>query len=441
MAGARGSLASRVAAALALIAWVVAVVLTIVVVLLNIGVLTVVFLVTFPTGVIGGWYFLSSRGLRRWLGVAVLVVGLVFAVVSLVRTDLWADLGVLLALALVSVASARLALGRRSTWRAVQKVGPAAHAVAFLNAKSGGGKVAKFGLIEAAAARGVETVMIEPGLDLKAAAEAAVSDGADALVAAGGDGTQALIAEVAGRHGVAFVCIPAGTFNNFGGDLGLDLRDPSTALAALDDADEVTVDLGRVNGRVFVNNVSFGLYPEIISDPRYRDDRVGAFLARLPQAFGPGSSSVDLTCELPDGSIIADPQIVLVSNNRYELARPWDFGRRARLDGGGLGVATLRMTGPTDVARLALVAQTGRGGFEGWRETAGIKARITSGRAAIDAGIDGELESLATPVELEIEPAALRVRLPGNRPGSRMKQRLDRDAFTSLVQVVAGRSS
>jgi diacylglycerol kinase family enzyme len=430
-----------VAAALALLSWVIGAVLAIVVVLLNIGVLTVVALVTFPAGIIGGWYFLSSRGVRRWIGVAILVVGLVFAVVSFVRADLAPYLAALLALAAVSVTSARLALGRKSTWSAIRTVGPAAHAVAFLNAKSGGGKVGTFGLVEAATARGAETVMIEPGLDLAAAAEAAVVNGADVLVAAGGDGTQALIAEVASRHGVAFICIPAGTYNNFGGDLGLDLRDPSTALAALDQADEVAVDLGRVNGRVFVNNVSLGLYPEIISDPKYREDRVGAFLSRLPEAFGPGASSMDLICELPDGSTVAEPQIVLVSNNRYELARPLDFGRRERLDGAGLGVATLRLSGGADLARFAVVARSGRGGFEGWRESAGRQARVTSGKNAIAAGIDGELETLATPVQFEIQPAALRVRLPPDRPGSRMKQRLDRDALVTLVQLVAGRVS
>jgi hypothetical protein len=77
----------------------------------------------------------------------------------------------------------------------------------------------------------------------------------------------------------------------------------------------------------------------------------------------------------------------------------------------------------------------------GDRRDLGHKARITSGRAAIDAGIDGELDTLAAPVELEIERAALRVRLPHQRPGSRMSQRLDRDALVSLVQVVAGRLS
>jgi diacylglycerol kinase family enzyme len=150
---------------------------------------------------------------------------------------------------------------------------------------------------------------------------------------------------------------------------------------------------------------------------------------------------MDLICELPDGSTVAEPQIVLVSNNRYELARPLDFGRRERLDGAGLGVATLRLSGGADLARFAVVARSGRGGFEGWRESAGRQARVTSGKNAIAAGIDGELETLATPVQFEIQPAALRVRLPPDRPGSRMKQRLDRDALVTLVQLVAGRVS
>src|SRR5581483_1591123 len=115
-----------------------------------------------------------------------------------------------------------------------------------------GGKVAKLHLDDEARMRGIEPVVLGPGDDLRALAEAAVRDGADALGAAGAD-----------SHGLPFVCIPAGTRNHFALDLGVDRRDPVAALDAFGTAREATIDLADVNGDIFVNNVSLGLYAEI----------------------------------------------------------------------------------------------------------------------------------------------------------------------------------
>ncbi|CAM5646037.1 diacylglycerol/lipid kinase family protein [Streptomyces canarius] len=99
-----------------------------------------------------------------------------------------------------------------------------------------------------------------------------MDDGADLLGVAGGDGTQALVAEVAAESGLPFLVIPAGTRNHFAMDLGLDREDPSAALEALTDGVELDVDLGYAGQRVFVNNVSFGAYAALAQDPAYRED-------------------------------------------------------------------------------------------------------------------------------------------------------------------------
>src|SRR4029450_5711908 len=117
---------------------------------------------------------------------------------------------------------------------------------------------ARFGLDDAARERGVRTVVLEPGDDLLALAERAVPAGAHVLGMAGGDGSQALVASVAMRHGVAFVCVPSGTRNHFALDLGLDRDDVVAALEAFTDGVERVIDLGQVNERVFVNNASLG---------------------------------------------------------------------------------------------------------------------------------------------------------------------------------------
>src|SRR5213076_3119860 len=109
---------------------------------------------------------------------------------------------------------------------------------------------------EAAHERGIETVTLEPGTDLEQLARDAVAEGADVIGMAGGDGSQALVADVARQHDIPFVCIPAGTRNHFALDLGLDRTDVAASLAAFGAALERRVDLALLGDRVFVNNAS-----------------------------------------------------------------------------------------------------------------------------------------------------------------------------------------
>ena len=145
------------------------------------------------------------------------------------------------------------------------------HGVVIMNPKSGGGKVARFNLVSEARRRGIEAVLLEVGDDLGEIAEAAVARGADALGMAGGDGSQAVVAAVAATHELPFVCVPAGTRNHLALDLGIDRDEPVAALDAFGPARETAIDLGEVNGEVFVNNVSLGLYARIVASEKYRE--------------------------------------------------------------------------------------------------------------------------------------------------------------------------
>ena len=111
---------------------------------------------------------------------------------------------------------------------------PVKHPFLVMNPRSGGGKVAKFGLKEKAEAMGAEVALLDgPGLvDVAALARDAVARGADLLGVAGGDGTQALVAGIAAEHDLPFLVISAGTRNHFALDLGLDRDDPATASTA-----------------------------------------------------------------------------------------------------------------------------------------------------------------------------------------------------------------
>src|SRR6185503_10827818 len=126
-------------------------------------------------------------------------------------------------------------------------------------------------LVDAAGLCGIRCHVLRDGDD---PAELARAADTDVLGAAGGDGSLAPVAAIAIERGLPFVCVPFGTRNHFARDLGLDRDDPLAAIAAFaDDAGERTVDVGRVDGRVFLNNVSFGLYADLVHDRERRRRR------------------------------------------------------------------------------------------------------------------------------------------------------------------------
>jgi diacylglycerol kinase family enzyme len=302
----------------------------------------------------------------------------------------------------------------RRRWRPAPAL---ARGVVFMNPRSGGGKVGRFGLVAEAERRGVTAVVLGPGDDLRALAVSAVADGADALGAAGGDGTQAIVAEVAARHGLPFVCVPAGTRNHLALDLGLDREDPVSALDAFGPAREARIDLGRVNGRVFVNNVSLGVYAQIVSSAEYRDAKRETVAKMLPELFGPGAPAFDLTLDGPTGPM-SGMQVVQVSNNPYVLTSLAGFGSRPRLDGGLLGIATLKVERAADVSRLAIAEASGHPTrFPGWLEWTAERLEVRSGDA-IAAAIDGESTRLETPVCFAIEPGAVLARIAPQQSGA-----------------------
>ena len=205
------------------------------------------------------------------------------------------------------------------------------------NPKSGGGKAERFSLADEARSRGITPVELTPGADLAQLVRDAVADGADALAMAGGDGSQAVVAAIASELDLPYACIPAGTRNHFALDLGVDRDDVVGALDAFVDGGERRVDLAEVNGRVFVNNVSLGLYAEAVQRPGYREAKLRTLLDTVPDVMGPNSAGLDLAWTGPGGHEHHSGAAVLVSNNRYRLGTAVGSGTRPRIDDGLLG--------------------------------------------------------------------------------------------------------
>ena len=246
----------------------------------------------------GAWITVTRRGVTRWLAAAAMVLALAGAVAMMIGRAAVGDLlAFAIALAVFAVTS-RQALRAAASSQMAEKAragepGTSGRAVLLMNPKSGGGKVERFHLVEEATRRGIEPVVLRPGDDLGALAREAAAR-ADVIGMAGGDGSQALVASVAMAHSIPFVCIPAGTRNHLALDLGLDREDVVGALDAFASGVERLVDLGFVNGRVFVNNVSLGVYAQIVQSSAYRDAKVETVERELPELLGPRAKPFDL---------------------------------------------------------------------------------------------------------------------------------------------------
>ena len=383
----------------------------------------------------------SKKGGRRLFGCAIVICGVVAWIWTLVDGD---AIGFVIALALgtaVSTLLALLALRPRPYRPPARAATTPRKPFILMNPRSGGGKVAKFQLDTKAKEAGAEVRNLDPGTDAEAVLRQAVEDGADLLGAAGGDGTQALVAQVAVEHDLPIVCIPAGTKNHFALDLGLDRKDPSLALEALgEDGEEILIDLGWAEGRPFVNNVSLGAYAEIVARPEYRDAKLTTVMAMLPEVTEPSARS-GFVVEADGQPQVEDPQLVQVANNPY--AGPDDpapAGTRPRLDTGKLGVDVVAYTNTTqlgDLVAQAIAGTTIRS--KAYRSWTGQRIRISSHNGVVRAGVDGEAVEFPSPLEISIAPATLRIRVPKDRPGPKVGwPRLDGRMVRRLWRVVVG---
>ena len=366
----------------------------------------------------GAWWFLSRRGVLRWLSAVLAVASpTVVIVLYLSRNLLWAVVLVVV-LAATSVAAARAALIRArptsaSAGTPERETQHPSRPYLIMNPRSGGGKVGRFGLDEKAAALGAEVALLDgPELvDVAELARRAVANDADLLGVAGGDGTQALVAGVAAEHDLPFLVVSAGTRNHFAMDLGLNREHPDADLDALTDGVEVRLDLGVIGGRTFVNNASFGAYAEVVQSPAYRDDKAGTTLQMLPDLLS-GHQGPELVVRIDGEVTIERPKALLVSNNPYEMGDLAGLGRRGRLDTGVLGVVAVTVDSAAQAAGLIRGRQA-----RGLRRLAAREVVVESDAPEISVGIDGEAVMMATPVHCTIRPGALRVRLPKDRPG------------------------
>lgn len=252
------------------------------------------------------------------------------------------------------------------------------------------------------------------GADPTQTARVALAQGADVVVAAGGDGTVRAVASAVVGSSAALAVLPLGTRNHFARDLGIPMDLAGAAAVAVKGRDR-WIDVGEVNGFLFVNNSSLGLYPHVA---RHREELRGrrghgwlVSTVRAAAQVMARNPSVTVTVDGATTGVRTTP-FVFVGNNGYEM-RLFRLGRRRRLDGGELSVYMSRRTGRAALFRLATRALLGR--LEQARDFdsfSGTQFTIESARSVHHVALDGEVVRLAPPLRYRIRPKALRVRAP-----------------------------
>jgi diacylglycerol kinase family enzyme len=297
----------------------------------------------------------------------------------------------------------------------------------IINPAAGSAATLTESLTRAARGRGIGVRVLQPGEDATSAALEAAKDGAKSFAVAGGDGTVAAVAGVAVERNLPLVVVPTGTLNHFARDLGLDLARPLAALDAFASGrHERRVDVGRINGRPFINNVSLGVYAEMLGDPGYRDDKVGVAQAKLQAALSDPELRRALRITPPDEAPLESVLAVVVSNNPYEFAR-WDrLGQRHRLDTGTLQVSVFDASVLDELERLLAGTLLGaiefRPALHHWtseRMETGVRGEV------VRAGVDGEPITLEAPLRFSVDPGALRVLVPEGLAANRQTPPLE----------------
>jgi len=292
---------------------------------------------------------------------------------------------------------------RRSREDGWQPADCASMPVLFVNPSSGGGVAARSGLVEHARRRGIDVVVLRRGESLAELVRQAIARGADALGIAGGDGPLGVVAAAALAHGLPFVCVPAGTRNHFALDLGIDPHDLIGSLEAFEGGVERRIDVGEVNGRLFLNNVSLGVYGDAVRHTAYRDAKLRTLLTTAVEGLGPSAAVSELHVVDEIGGEHRSPALVLVSNNPYVLDRPLASSARPVLDSGRLGIVVVDRPQP------------GRSLWRAWSAT----AFAVSAPRQLHGGVDGEAVAFDPPLLFVSRPAALRARVASRHPGIR----------------------
>lgn len=259
---------------------------------------------------------------------------------------------------------------------------------------------------------------VHSGEQIQEVARDAMTRGASSVVAAGGDGTVSAVAAMLAGTGTPLGVLPLGTLNHFAKDLGIPL-DEEGAIATIASGHRLAVDAGEVNGRLFINNSSLGLYPDIVRDRNQRQRRLGhgKWRALLDASIKAARRYPLLDVEVDFGgqSVARRTPFVFIGNNDYTM-EGFEIGERQALDRGLLSLYLTHKMGRFGLLRLAVLALLRR--LQQARDFDVIAARqftVRTHHRRMRVATDGEVTVMETPLRYRIRPGALQVIVPARR--------------------------
>ena len=294
-----------------------------------------------------------------------------------------------------------------------------ASAIVIVNAGAGSGHTAEWAatLAEKFAAHGItaSVKLAKNGSEILAAAEAAVASGAKLVVAGGGDGTQNAVASKLVGQNVAMGILPLGTLNHFARDLGIP-NNLDAAVQTIGTLNHRQVDVAEVNGNIFVNNSSLGLYPDIVRHREQQQKQLGrskwtAFSWALLTAIR-RYPFLNLSIRVDDQLHQRRTAFIFVGNNAYQM-EGFQIGERQRLDGGVLSFYVTNRSGRLALMRLMLRALVGRlHQATDFDAVSATEVLIETRRQRLRVSTDGEVRMMTAPLRYRIRPGALTVIAP-----------------------------
>ena len=297
-------------------------------------------------------------------------------------------------------------------------MGPAA-IVVIVNAGSGGGNdqalVNRLAGHFQTAGLHAEIELARGGDEIVAAVGNAIARRPRLIVAGGGDGTVSTVAAALVDTGIVFGVLPLGTLNHFARDLGIPLE-LADAVAVLARGETGRVDIGEVNGRIFVNNSGLGLYPDIVRDRERQQKRLGrgkwlAFAWAMLAALRRYPFLV-VTLVVDGKEVVRKTPFVFIGNNEYRM-EGFAIGERSGMDDGMLSLYVAQRPGRLRLLQLAIRALTGR--LRQARDFDAILATdivVRSKKKRLRVAADGEVTVMAPPLHYRIRPASLIVMRP-----------------------------
>ena len=269
-------------------------------------------------------------------------------------------------------------------------------------------------LTAAAAQAGLEVIELSRDVDIGATIRDRSCRGTKLFIAAGGDGTVHHVVQAVVHTDASLAVIPIGTYNHFARDLGIPL-DWRAALDVALTGELRQIDTGRVNDQFFLNNVSIGLYPELVKKREERGRDYSRWRARLLAAYATLRKyrHVTVAVESEFHQELIQTHVFMISNNSYDLSRAGIEAPRGNLEEGNLSVYWLPHTPRWQLMKFVARYLAGRvrevPGFRSFRTR---RIRVQSSRNYLSIGVDGEVFTMQTPLVITIVPQSLVVRVP-----------------------------